>query len=39
MALFEQKGWITRTPGYREVQVTDSGRAALYRLLNLKVNG
>lgn len=39
MALFEQKGWITRMPGYREVQVTDSGRAALYRLLNLKVNG
>ena len=39
MALFEQKGWITRAPGYREVQVTDSGRAALSRLFNLKVNG
>ncbi len=36
MALFEQKGWITRAPGYREVQVTDSGRAALSRLFNLK---
>jgi len=39
MALFEQKGWITRAPGYREVQVTDSGRAALSRLFNLKVSG
>ncbi|MDH8318736.1 transcriptional regulator, partial [Klebsiella pneumoniae] len=39
MALFEQKGWITRTPGYREVQVTNSGRAALSRLFNLKVSG
>ena len=39
MALFEQKGWITRTPGYREVQVTDSGRAALSRLFNQKVSG
>ena len=39
LALFEQKGWITRAPGYREVQVTDSGRAALSRLFNLKVNG
>ena len=39
MALFEQKGWITRAPGYREVQVTDSGRAALARLFNLKVGG
>jgi DNA-binding MarR family transcriptional regulator len=39
MALFEQKGWITRAPGYREVQVTDSGRAALSRLFNLKVGG
>ncbi|HCK3391273.1 TPA: transcriptional regulator, partial [Klebsiella pneumoniae] len=26
-------------PGYREVQVTDSGRAALSRLFNLKVSG
>lgn len=33
------KGWITRAPGYREVQVTDSGKAALSRLFNLKVSG
>ncbi|MDT1817976.1 transcriptional regulator, partial [Acinetobacter baumannii] len=39
MTLFLQKGWITRAPGYREVQVTDSGRAALSRLFNLKVRG
>ncbi len=39
MTLFLQKGWITRAPGYREVQVTDSGRAALSRLFNLKVSG
>ena len=36
MTLFLQKGWITRAPGYREVQVTDSGKAALSRLFNLK---
>lgn len=35
--LFLQKEWITRTPGYREVNVTDSGRAALYRLFELKM--
>lgn len=39
MTLFLQKGWITRAPGYREVQVTDSGKAALSRLFNLKVSG
>ena len=39
MTLFLQKGWITRAPGYREVQVTDSGKAALSRLFNLKVRG
>ncbi len=39
LSLFLQKGWITRAPGYREVQVTDSGRAALSRLFNLKVRG
>lgn len=37
MTLFLQKEWITRTPGYREVKVTDSGRAAMYRLFELKV--
>ncbi|NIF23566.1 ArsR/SmtB family transcription factor [Candidatus Pantoea multigeneris] len=37
LTLFLQKGWITRTPGYREVNVTDSGKAAMYRLFELKV--
>ncbi|HHE0256814.1 TPA: ArsR/SmtB family transcription factor [Yersinia enterocolitica] len=37
MTLFLQKEWIMRTPGYREVNVTDIGRAAMYRLFNLKV--
>lgn len=37
LALFLQKGWITRTPGYREVNVTDSGRVAMYRLFELKI--
>ncbi|MDP1080718.1 transcriptional regulator, partial [Klebsiella pneumoniae] len=39
MTLFLPKGWITRAPGSREVQVTDSGKAALSRLCNLKVSG
>lgn len=37
MTLFLQKEWITRTPGYREVNVTDSGRSAMFRLFNVKV--
>ncbi|MDP1346550.1 transcriptional regulator, partial [Klebsiella pneumoniae] len=39
MTLFLQKVWITRAPVYREVQVTDSCKAALSRLFNLKVSG
>ncbi|MDR3432262.1 MAG: winged helix-turn-helix domain-containing protein [Rouxiella aceris] len=35
MTLFLQKEWITRTQGYREVNVTDSGRIALCRLFSL----
>lgn len=37
LTLFLQKEWITRTPGYREVNVTDSGRVAMYRLFELKI--
>jgi DNA-binding transcriptional ArsR family regulator len=37
MTLFLQKGWITRTQGYREVTVTDSGKAALYRQFGLNL--
>lgn len=35
--LFLQKEWVTRTQGYREVNVTDSGRVAIYRLFELKI--
>lgn len=35
MTLFLQKEWVARTPGYREVNVTDSGRTALSRLFSL----
>ncbi len=37
LTFFLQKEWITRTPGYREVNVTDTGRVAMYRLFDLKV--
>lgn len=37
MTLFLQKEWITRTPGYRVVNVTESGKVALFRLFDLKV--
>lgn len=29
LSLFSQQGWRTRTPGYRNVTVTDSGKTAL----------
>lgn len=38
LTLFEQKGWIARTPGYREVSFTDSGRRALHRLFRLDIS-
>jgi DNA-binding transcriptional ArsR family regulator len=37
MTLFLQKAWISRTQGYREVSVTDSGRIALSRLFGLNL--
>ena len=35
MALLLQKAWISRTPGYREVSVTTSGKVAMSRLFGL----
>lgn len=35
LSLFETKGWIHRTVGYREVRVTERGRIALSRWFNL----
>ncbi|MBU9826875.1 MULTISPECIES: ArsR/SmtB family transcription factor [Rahnella] len=37
MTLFLQKGWITRTQGYREVHLTGSGKSAMYRLFGLNL--
>lgn len=38
LVLLEAKGWLTRTPGYREVTVTGTGRAALRRLFGLTLS-
>lgn len=38
MTLFLQKGWITRTPGYREVNVTDCGKTAMQRLFRTEMS-
>lgn len=35
--LFLQKEWVTRIQGYREVNVTASGRVAMYRLFELTI--
>lgn len=35
MALLLQKEWVTRTPGYREVRITGSGKLAMSRLFGL----
>lgn len=32
---FEQQGWLRRTPGYREVTVTDEGARAFFRLFGV----
>ena len=36
--LFLQKEWVKRIQGYREVNVTDSGRVAMNRLFKLKIS-
>lgn len=38
MTLFLQKGWITRTLGYREVNVSQSGRVAINRMFRLNLS-
>lgn len=38
MLFFEQKGWITKIAGYREVTITEKGKAAFLRLFQLTVN-
>lgn len=35
LAYFEKKGWLTRTPGFREVTFTSGGRRALRSLLDI----
>ncbi|OAT33935.1 ArsR family transcriptional regulator [Buttiauxella brennerae ATCC 51605] len=37
LTLLLQKGWITRTQGYREVNVTESGRIAINRLFSMNL--
>ncbi|MDF7662825.1 winged helix-turn-helix domain-containing protein [Erwiniaceae bacterium L1_54_6] len=37
MTLLLQKGWILRTPGYREVSVTAEGKTALWRVFGIAV--
>ncbi|MBP2167241.1 DNA-binding transcriptional ArsR family regulator [Erwinia toletana] len=37
LTFFLQKEWITRVPGYREINVTSTGRDAISRLFSLKV--
>lgn len=37
LTAFEQKQWITRVTGYREVSFTDAGRKALKRFFHLTV--
>lgn len=37
MTLLLQKEWITRTQGYREVRVTDSGKIAIKRVFGIDV--
>lgn len=34
----EQKGWLIRTPGYREVCITEDGRSAFKRLFQTEVS-
>lgn len=35
----EQKGWLTRTPGFRDVTITASGKRAFKKLFRLKAVG
>lgn len=35
LATFERKGWLVRTPGYREVTFTEDGKRALLRIFQI----
>ncbi|NUU67955.1 winged helix-turn-helix transcriptional regulator [Enterobacteriaceae bacterium BIT-l23] len=39
LLMLEQKGWITRTQGYREVTITREGASALRRLFRVELCG
>ncbi len=36
LVAFEQKGWLCRVPGYREVTVTGEGKSALFRVFGVE---
>ncbi|MFO6296806.1 ArsR/SmtB family transcription factor [Rahnella selenatireducens] len=38
LAAFERKGWLIRTPGYREVTFTEEGKRALLRIFQIDVS-
>ena len=38
LTAFEQKGWITRIPGYREVNITDNGKKAFLRIFQIDLD-
>ncbi|MCS3424454.1 DNA-binding transcriptional ArsR family regulator [Rahnella sp. BIGb0603] len=37
LAAFERKGWLNRTPGYREVTFTEEGKRAFLRIFQIDV--
>lgn len=36
---FEQQGWLTRTPGYREITLTDAGKTAISKVFGVTFKG
>ncbi len=38
LSFFTQKGWLTRTPGYREVIITEAGKKAFSHLFRVDFN-
>lgn len=38
LTVFLQKGWVAKTPGYREVSITDKGKISLRRLFRLDIS-
>ena len=39
LIFFEQKGWLTRIPGYREVIITETGKKAFSHLFRVDFDG